>query len=110
MRLRFLYRRYLPKPFGEEVDVLESHLKTANTRFALPRTVRQFSDPNFAFEQFMTVQDRKKSGFILSPTHEEEITNLVADMTNSYKDFPLRLYQICMVSCISNQSSYLLNH
>lgn len=46
--------------------------------------------------QFMTIQDRRKSGFILSPTHEEEMTSLVSDMTNSYKDFPLRLYQICM--------------
>lgn len=45
--------------------------------------------------QFMTIQDRRESGFILSPTHEEEITSLVSEMTNSYKDFPLRLFQIC---------------
>jgi prolyl-tRNA synthetase len=55
------------------------------------------------FEQFMTIQDRKKSGFILSPTHEEEITNLVSDMTNSYKDFPLQLYQICTFSSPSGR-------
>ncbi|TID21253.1 prolyl-tRNA synthetase [Venturia nashicola] len=43
--------------------------------------------------EFMTIQDRRRSGFILSPTHEEEITQLVSEMTNSYKDFPLRLFQ-----------------
>lgn len=31
---------------------------------------------------------------MLSPTHEEEITTLVASTLNSYKDLPLRLYQI----------------
>lgn len=31
---------------------------------------------------------------ILSPTHEEEITALVAGTTLSKHDFPLRLYQI----------------
>lgn len=31
---------------------------------------------------------------MLSPTHEEEITTLVANTLQSYKDLPLRLYQI----------------
>lgn len=31
---------------------------------------------------------------MLSPTHEEEITTLVANTVQSYKDLPLRLYQI----------------
>lgn len=31
---------------------------------------------------------------MLSPTHEEEITTLVASTLKSYKDVPLRLYQI----------------
>lgn len=31
---------------------------------------------------------------MLSPTHEEEITALVANSVHSYKDLPLRLYQI----------------
>ncbi|KAF5025266.1 hypothetical protein F66182_2651 [Fusarium sp. NRRL 66182] len=38
--------------------------------------------------------DRKETPLILSPTHEEEITTLVAGIINSYKDLPLRLYQI----------------
>lgn len=31
---------------------------------------------------------------MLSPTHEEEITTLIANTVQSYKDLPLRLYQI----------------
>ncbi|KYK55956.1 hypothetical protein DCS_07921 [Drechmeria coniospora] len=37
--------------------------------------------------------DRKKMSLILSPTHEEEITSLLAGTIKSYKDLPLRLYQ-----------------
>lgn len=33
---------------------------------------------------------------MLTPTHEEEITALVSRISQSYKDLPLRLYQICM--------------
>ncbi|KAF5662594.1 prolyl-tRNA synthetase [Fusarium heterosporum] len=38
--------------------------------------------------------DRKDTPLILSPTHEEEITTLVAGIVNSYKDLPIRLYQV----------------
>lgn len=39
-------------------------------------------------------QDRKEVPLLLSPTHEEEITSLVARTLKSYKELPLRLYQI----------------
>ena len=35
-----------------------------------------------------------KNDMILAPTHEEEITALVASLANSYRHLPLRLYQI----------------
>lgn len=38
--------------------------------------------------------DRKESRFLLAPTHEEEITTLVANLVKSYKDLPLKVYQI----------------
>ncbi|EER27963.1 prolyl-tRNA synthetase, putative [Coccidioides posadasii C735 delta SOWgp] len=38
--------------------------------------------------------DRKYAPFLLAPTHEEEITKLVGGLTNSYKELPLRVYQI----------------
>ncbi|KAK5134436.1 hypothetical protein LTR08_006483 [Meristemomyces frigidus] len=44
--------------------------------------------------EFFRLQDRKKAKFILSPTHEEEITTIVANAVHSYMDLPLRLYQV----------------
>ncbi|KAG7292326.1 hypothetical protein NEMBOFW57_002361 [Staphylotrichum longicolle] len=38
--------------------------------------------------------DRRDVAYLLAPTHEEEITSLVARTVRSYKDLPLRLYQI----------------
>jgi prolyl-tRNA synthetase len=43
--------------------------------------------------ELLRINDRRESGFLLAPTHEEEITALVASMVHSYKDLPLRLYQ-----------------
>ncbi|KAK3077064.1 hypothetical protein LTS18_011309, partial [Coniosporium uncinatum] len=44
--------------------------------------------------EFLGVKDRRESGFLLAPTHEEEITALTKGILKSYKDLPLRLYQI----------------
>lgn len=38
--------------------------------------------------------DRKDTKWLLSPTHEEEITELVGSLVKSYRDLPVRLYQI----------------
>ncbi|KAK6958208.1 hypothetical protein Daesc_001003 [Daldinia eschscholtzii] len=38
--------------------------------------------------------DRKEVPYLLAPTHEEEITTLVSKTIKSYKNLPLRLYQI----------------
>ncbi len=40
------------------------------------------------------LQDRKKSDYLLGPTHEEMFTLLVKGEYSSYKDLPVRLYQI----------------
>ncbi|GAB0134890.1 hypothetical protein EsDP_00003244 [Epichloe bromicola] len=44
--------------------------------------------------ELFRLADRKQFPMMLSPTHEEEITSLVASTLKSYKDLPLRLYQI----------------
>lgn len=44
--------------------------------------------------EFFRLQDRKGTKMLLAPTHEEEITQLVGDTVNSYKQLPLRVYQI----------------
>ncbi|KAG6006286.1 hypothetical protein E4U21_007168 [Claviceps maximensis] len=43
--------------------------------------------------ELFRLADRKKTAMMLSPTHEEEVTSLVASTVKSYKDLPLRLYQ-----------------
>lgn len=40
------------------------------------------------------LRDRKKSEFLLGPTHEEEVTSLVSSLVSSFKSLPLRVYQI----------------
>ncbi|KAJ3189442.1 hypothetical protein HDU85_003072 [Gaertneriomyces sp. JEL0708] len=40
------------------------------------------------------LNDRKGTGFLLAPTHEEEITSLVASLNVGRKNLPLRLYQV----------------
>ncbi|KAL6718047.1 hypothetical protein ACLMJK_004132 [Lecanora helva] len=45
-------------------------------------------------QKLFQLQDRKDAKYILSPTHEEEITTLIGSIVHSYKEFPLRLYQI----------------
>lgn len=44
--------------------------------------------------ELFQLEDRKGSRFLLSPTHEEEITSIVKHAVHSYKDLPLRLYQV----------------
>ena len=44
--------------------------------------------------EFLRLQDRKGAKYLLSPTHEEEITEIVASSVKDYKDLPLRLYQV----------------
>ncbi|KAJ3129314.1 hypothetical protein HK098_001726 [Nowakowskiella sp. JEL0407] len=44
--------------------------------------------------EMFTLKDRKGSTFCLAPTHEEEITSLVASTLSSYRQLPLLLYQI----------------
>lgn len=51
--------------------------------------------PVLTSSQLFHLQDRKEVAYLLSPTHEEEVTTLVASTVNSYKDLPIRLYQIC---------------
>jgi len=44
--------------------------------------------------ELLRLEDRKTTQLLLAPTHEEEVTSLVAGIIKSYKDLPLRLYQI----------------
>ena len=60
------------------------------------RSVLDFEDlTKLIAKQLFRLEDRKRAKYLLSPTHEEEITTLVGDSVKSYRDLPLRLYQIC---------------
>lgn len=45
-------------------------------------------------EEMMRMQDRHNRDFVLGPTHEEVITDIIRNDIKSYKDLPLNLYQI----------------
>lgn len=62
----------------------EVRIKCTHEPASIPNTTAQL----FRF------QDRKEGRFLLGPTHEEEITSIVAKAVQSYKSLPLRLYQI----------------
>ena len=45
-------------------------------------------------KELLRIKDRKNNDFVLSPTNEEAMVNLVKNRVTSYKDLPLNLYQI----------------
>jgi prolyl-tRNA synthetase len=45
-------------------------------------------------KELLRFKDRKENLFVLGPTHEEMMVNLVRNRVSSYKQLPLNLYQI----------------
>jgi len=45
-------------------------------------------------KELMTMIDRPDNEYILGPTHEEVITDIIRNTVSSYKDLPLNVYQI----------------
>ncbi len=45
-------------------------------------------------KELLRIKDRKENDFVLSPTNEESMTDLIRDVVTSYKQLPLNLYQI----------------
>ena len=44
--------------------------------------------------EMLRFKDRKNTNFVLSPTYEESVVNMVKNRITSYKDLPVHLYQI----------------
>ncbi len=44
--------------------------------------------------ELLKFKDRKNTGYVLSPTNEEAVVNMVKNRITSYKDLPINLYQI----------------
>ncbi|MEV6634447.1 proline--tRNA ligase [Actinoplanes sp. NPDC051470] len=45
-------------------------------------------------DEIFTLKDRRDTEYLLAPTHEEMFALLVQDLTSSYRDFPMILFQV----------------
>ncbi|MCR8690230.1 MULTISPECIES: proline--tRNA ligase [Campylobacter] len=63
--------------------------------FVVPSELWKQSGRFFKFgSELLRLNDRKGNDFVLGPTHEESIVDMVRGRVNSYKQLPLNLYQI----------------
>lgn len=63
--------------------------------FVTPSGLWEQSGRYFKFgKELLRLKDRKDNDFVLSPTNEESIVDLVKGKVTSYKQLPLNLYQI----------------
>ncbi|KAI4237352.1 MAG: hypothetical protein LQ349_001909 [Xanthoria aureola] len=68
--------------------------KVSLSSISAPALWKRSSRYNDANPELFQLRDRKGARYLLSPTHEEEITTLVENVVTSYKQLPLLLYQI----------------
>jgi len=91
-----LGRRVLANVEGivrEEMDLAGAQEVTLPIAQPLELWARSGRDHTYGPLMFR-LQDRKDTGFCLSPTAEEAITSLIAGEYESYRDLPVNLYQI----------------
>ncbi len=63
--------------------------------FVTPSTLWKESGRDAKFgKELLRFKDRKNNEFVLGPTHEEAMVDLVRNRVKSYKQLPLHLYQI----------------
>lgn len=66
-----------------------------NLSFATPASLWEESGRLEKFgKELLRFKDRKDQDFVLAPTHEEMMVNLVRHQITSYKQLPMHLYQI----------------
>jgi prolyl-tRNA synthetase len=66
-----------------------------NLSFATPASLWEESGRLEKFgKELLRFKDRKDNDFVLGPTHEEMMVNLIRHQISSYKHLPLNLYQI----------------
>ncbi|BAK70080.1 proline--tRNA ligase [Aliarcobacter butzleri] len=77
----------------EEMD--EAGANEVQFGFVTPLTLWQESGRATTMgAEMLRFKDRKNGEFVLSPTNEEAVVNMVKNRVTSYKDLPLHLYQI----------------
>lgn len=92
-------------PLGKRVlDKIERIVREEMDRFNGQEILMPITQPAELWEEsgrwdvygdeLMRLTDRHNRSFCLGPTHEEVVTDLVRNEVKSYKQLPLRLYQI----------------
>jgi prolyl-tRNA synthetase len=92
-------------PLGKKVlDRVRSVVKDELDKVGCQEVSLSFVTPSLLWEEsrrlekygkeLLRFKDRKDNDFILGPTHEEMMVNLVRQTVKSYKQLPLNLYQI----------------
>jgi len=94
---------YLPlaqRVFRKTEQIIREEMNQAGAQevtlpFVQPAELWQKSGRwNVYGKELLRLKDRNERDFCLGPTHEEVITELVRNNVNSYRQFPLNLYQI----------------
>ncbi|WP_127544390.1 proline--tRNA ligase [Actinoplanes sp. OR16] len=76
-------------------EMIEAGAQEVSFPALLPREPYETSNRWTEYgEDLFTLKDRRGADHLLAPTHEEMFTLLVQDMTGSYRDFPLVLFQV----------------
>jgi prolyl-tRNA synthetase len=77
----------------EELD--KAGCQEVSLSFVTPATLWEESGRYEKYgKELLRFKDRKENAFVLGPTHEEMMVNLVRQSVKSYKQLPLNLYQI----------------
>ena len=83
----------IKKIVNEEMEAIGA--QEVNLSFATPATLWEESGRLEKFgKELLRFKDRKDQDFVLGPTHEEMMVNLVRHQISSYKQLPMHLYQI----------------
>ncbi len=83
----------IKKIVHEEMEAIGA--QEVNLSFATPASLWEESGRLEKFgKELLRFKDRKENDFVLGPTHEEMMVNLVRNQISSYKQLPLNLYQI----------------
>ncbi|SFV61686.1 Prolyl-tRNA synthetase, bacterial type [hydrothermal vent metagenome] len=92
-------------PLGKKIlDKVRAVVKDELDKAGCQEVALSFVTPSVLWEEsgrlekygkeLLRFKDRKDNDFILGPTHEEMMVNLVRQSVKSYKQLPLNLYQI----------------
>ncbi|MDQ1341103.1 MAG: prolyl-tRNA synthetase [Campylobacterota bacterium] len=83
----------IKKVVAEELD--KAGAQEVSLGFVTPISMWEKSGRYFRYgKELLRFADRHGNGFVLGPTHEEMMVELVKNRVKSYKQLPLNLYQI----------------